>query len=1133
MSKQFHPGMGQAVAERTILRKKMVDGVETWEDWSDVARRVALGNSLLCKDEEEQKEEFKALYKHLSRGNTLMSGRHLQHGDETQPSRNMEVYTNCSTSSNSFLLFYLLMNGSGVGRCYDDDMMLVDWDNAPTVRCVLDETHPDFDYSAHESVRDAKHKYGTGRDVMWFTVPDTREGWAKALEVLEVAAFEKIHKDKLLILDFSQVRPKGSPIHGMQNRPASGPVPLMNAFNKAMTIRGAGLDKWKQSIYIDHYFAECVLVGGARRAARMSTKYWRDRSVLDFIVVKRPIEFDKKSVSEIVDIRKTSKPMSFLWSSNNSITVDQDFWDYLALQPGDAHYLDEDAVHARRVFDLATAASYGDGTGEPGFINVHKLNQNSKNIETLGKGEYVGSAKYTVNEDTQLYLDRLMRRARKKPYFMIVNPCVTGDTWVMTSEGAKQVVDLVGVPFLATVNGKNYQASGFWSNGKKLVYEITTNRGYSVKATSDHRFQVMRNRRQKLGGGYNYDLVWVKVEELKNGDQLMLNRHIDGNSTNSWDGEGTFAEGWLLGQIIGDGGHNPDKYHSYVRFWGNNKSYMSTIAKEYVDTLSFKPRSDFHGGCLNKHADCETTTCISLTELANKFIHPVTKDFKKTVEEQSSAFYEGLLSGLFDADGTVLLNIEKGRSIRLGQSNVDRLLTVQRLLSRLGIASTVYKNRREAGYKKLPDGKGKSQEYWCQTQHELTISKDNIVRFAKSIGFKDPNKNQRLTECINTFSKMPYEDSFITRVDSVTPVGEMEVFDVNVQEVNAFDANGLMAHNCGEIPLAIWGAFCVIADVVPFHAETLDEAEDAFRVTTRALMRVNGMDSVYKKEVTRTNRIGVGITGLHEFAWKFFKLGFHDLIDEKKSIEFWKTIARFKQAVQDEARKYAKKTGVKVPHTDTTLKPAGTTSKLFGLTEAAHLAAMEFYLRWVQFSINDPLVEKYRRAGYPVRELKSYKNTVIVGFPTSPVVSMLGLGDKLVTAGKASAADQYKWIKLLEKYWLRGVDENGEPLEQDTGNQISYTLKYDPKAISYEEFRQVILNNQSQVKCCSVMPQEDTSSFEYLPEEAVTKAQYEAVASHIRSTLEEDISFEHVDCASGACPIDFKAQKEENVETAA
>ena len=273
------PGMGQAVAERTILRKKEGE----WETWGDVADRVALGNSLLCRSAEEQAVEFDALNKHIRSATLLMSGRHLQHGDETQPTRNLEIFTNCATSAASFITFYLLLNGSGVGRSYDDDMMLVNWDFAPTLRCVLAEEHADFDPATHESRRDAMHKWGSGGNVIWHEVGDSREGWAKALEIWETLAFEKVHSHSMLVLDFSKVRPRGSPIGGMQDRPASGPVPLMGAFAKAATLKGAGIARWKQAIYIDHYFAECVLVGGARRAARMSTKHWSDPTVLDFI----------------------------------------------------------------------------------------------------------------------------------------------------------------------------------------------------------------------------------------------------------------------------------------------------------------------------------------------------------------------------------------------------------------------------------------------------------------------------------------------------------------------------------------------------------------------------------------------------------------------------------------------------------------------------------------------------------------------------------------------------------------------------------------------------------------------------------------------------------------------------------
>jgi len=754
-ARSFYPGMGQAVAERTILRKKS-NG--EWESWADVAERVARGNISILNGKGREEEVEKLRY-HLNKATVLMSGRHLQHGDQLQYSRNMEVFTNCSTSSTSYLLLYLLLNGSGVGRSYDDDMMLVNWDYSPNVRCVLDESHPDFNWSAHESVRDAKHKYGTkGNNVMWFTVPDSREGWTKALELYEVLTFEKIHQDKVLILDFSEVRAAGEPIKGMQGRPAVGPVPLMNAFHKANSIKGAGLPPWKQTMYIDHIFAESVLVGGVRRAARMSTKNWRDKTIFDFITIKRPIEYTGMDVDDIVKMRRNlvesgkDLPQGFLWSSNNSVITDDEFWRLLSLPKSNAEYSSTDAEHARKVFELSTSAAYADGTGEPGFINAHRLVQKDDGWTDLNRGDYVGSIRYQINDDTQILLSKLAKKAKKKTHHMIVNPC-------------------------------------------------------------------------------------------------------------------------------------------------------------------------------------------------------------------------------------------------------------------------------------------------------------------------------------------------------------------------------------SEIVLNMLGGFCVIGDVVPFHADNLDEAEDAFRQTVRALMRVNLMDSVYSKEVQRTNRIGVGITGIHEFAWKFFNIGFKDLIDEKKSKDFWLTMARFNRAVQDEAKKYAEELGVKVPHTMTTVKPAGTTSKLFGLTEGWHLPAMAYYLRWVQFSNENPLIQKYHRAGYPTRQLVKYNNTTIVGFPTAPAITELGMGDNLVTAGDATPEEQYKWVMLGEKYWIHGTDENCEPLEEQNGNQISYTLKYRPELVDYKHFCDMIKKYQSQVRCCSVMPQEDCSSYEYLPEEPISQEEYSRLVRHIRF-MDEEVSREHIDCSTGACPIDFKDNKE-------
>lgn len=202
-----------------------------------------------------------------------------------------------------------------------------------------------------------------------------------------------------------------------------------------------------------------------------------------------------------------------------------------------------------------------------------------------------------------------------------------------------------------------------------------------------------------------------------------------------------------------------------------------------------------------------------------------------------------------------------------------------------------------------------------------------------------------------------------------------------------------------------------------------------------------------------------------------------------------------------------------------------TTSKLFGLEEGAHLASMREYLRWVQFRSDDPLIEQYEAKGYPVRRnLKTYSGTTIVGFPTIPEICKLGMGDKLVTAPEATPEEQYEFLRLMEKYWIDGHREGIG--RHGFGNQVSYTLKLDMKVVSFEEFRRTLMDGQSTVKCCSVMPAGDTSAYEYLPEEECTPERFSAIVAAITDdSMKEEIGLEHVLCSGGACPIDFSEEK--------
>lgn len=319
---------------------------------------------------------------------------------------------------------------------------------------------------------------------------------------------------------------------------------------------------------------------------------------------------------------------------------------------------------------------------------------------------------------------------------------------------------------------------------------------------------------------------------------------------------------------------------------------------------------------------------------------------------------------------------------------------------------------------------------------------------------------------------------------------------------------------CGEASLHSANGNCILSTMIPFFCNNFDEIYHTAKLAARFLIRVNMMDGIYKDEILRTQRIGLGLTGLHEFGWKFFGYGFRDLIDESKSQDFWDCIASIRHTVESAANEYCDELGISHPHTYTVMKPDGSIAKLFALTEGAHLPARKFYIRWVQFQNNDPLLQEYKDNGYPVRECTSYPNVSIVGFPTKPLISSLGMGDKLVLADEATPEEQYKWIMLLEKYWL-GENQNG---------QISYTLKINTDKVSLEEFRKTFLEYQSKIRCCTILPsisdEKLKTMYEYLPEEEVSAYKFNRILSKIKGTkMEYIVSDADMLCAGGACPL--------------
>jgi ribonucleoside-diphosphate reductase alpha chain len=238
-------------------------------------------------------------------------------------------------------------------------------------------------------------------------------------------------------------------------------------------------------------------------------------------------------------------------------------------------------------------------------------------------------------------------------------------------------------------------------------------------------------------------------------------------------------------------------------------------------------------------------------------------------------FIQGLLRGLFDADGSVQGSQAKGVSVRLSQSDLRLLEAAQRMLLRLGIASTIYRDRRPMGLRPMPDGRGGLKHYVSRASHELAVTGDNLRVFADRIGFSDTAKSARLDALLDDYRRGLNRERFVATVESLVEDGCEDVYDVTVLDVHAFDANGLVVHNCGEQPLPSYGCCdlgsvnltCFVRD--PFTpGARFDFAGFAATVAVGVRMLDNVLDVTawplpqQKKEAMDKRRVGLGFTGL-------------------------------------------------------------------------------------------------------------------------------------------------------------------------------------------------------------------------------------------------------------------------------
>lgn len=312
------------------------------------------------------------------------------------------------------------------------------------------------------------------------------------------------------------------------------------------------------------------------------------------------------------------------------------------------------------------------------------------------------------------------------------------------------------------------------------------------------------------------------------------------------------------------------------------------------------------------------------------------------------------------------------------------------------------------------------------------------------------------------------------------------------------------ANPCVEILLGN-KSFCNLTevDVAKFKGDTVGLLR-ALRIAARANYRqtcVDLRDGVLQESWHLNNfhlrLCGVGLTGIAKRP----DLTAYDYKDMERNATF-------------AAYSMADELNTPRPKNVTCVKPSGTLSKVMDTTEGVHKPLGRYIFNNINFSKHDPLVKKLDRANYKVMDHPFDKANVIVTMP----VKYDGVGFDKVDGKEVnleSAVDQLERYKLLQENWT----------QQNTSVTISYDPEEVPAIIDW------LLDNWDVYVGVSFLYRTDPTKtaadlgYPYLPQEVVTKEQYEeyvAKLSPVDVEDDENNTFDEIgndECASGACPI--------------
>uniref|UniRef100_A0A6M3L0E9 ribonucleoside-triphosphate reductase (thioredoxin) n=1 Tax=viral metagenome TaxID=1070528 RepID=A0A6M3L0E9_9ZZZZ len=301
--------------------------------------------------------------------------------------------------------------------------------------------------------------------------------------------------------------------------------------------------------------------------------------------------------------------------------------------------------------------------------------------------------------------------------------------------------------------------------------------------------------------------------------------------------------------------------------------------------------------------------------------------------------------------------------------------------------------------------------------------------------------------------------------------------------------NGIACNPCSEIILAD-KENCNLSETYLNNVSSKEELIDIVKLlykTQKAICNMNFLHEETNKIVHKNFRIGIGITGICQSLDKL------EWLDE----------------CYKEIRKYDKEWSKQKNYSEsirlTTVKPSGTLSLLSGSTPGVHPAYAKYYIRRIQMSTNDPLIEQCRNLGYKVEYVKKFDSSQ--DFRTMTVEFPCFAGNDTIIAKDMSAVNQLELVKKLMTIW--------------SDNSVSVTVYYKQEEIG--DIKKWLKDNYSNsIKSVSFLLHQE-HGFEQAPYQEITEEQYKDMISKVKPltnlNIDNNKTIEVDECSKGSCPI--------------